>query len=34
MEIRKLNEWNPWWENKELRGKHRPKYNYLVNPII
>ncbi len=37
MEIKKLTEWNPWWENKEsikeLRGKVRPKYSYLVNSI-
>ncbi len=37
MEIEKLNEWNPWWENKEaiiqLMGKHRPTYDSLVNSI-
>lgn len=37
MEITKLNEWNPWWENKEsvedLEGKPRPNYNYLVNSV-
>lgn len=35
MEIKKLNEWNPWWENKrlikELKGKPRPKYENLIN---
>jgi uncharacterized protein len=35
MEIEKLNEWNPWWENKELikelEGKHRPQYDLLIN---
>ncbi|HII30224.1 hypothetical protein COT48_05195 [Candidatus Woesearchaeota archaeon CG08_land_8_20_14_0_20_47_9] len=37
MEIGKLNEWNPWWENKELieelRGQARPTYNLLVNSV-
>ena len=37
MEIEKLNEWNPWWENKslieDLKGKHRPKYDFLVDSI-
>ncbi len=37
MEIKKLVEWNPWWENKELeeelKGKHRPQYEHLVNSI-
>ncbi len=37
MEITKLNEWNPWWESKELIkgliGKHRPNYDYLVNSV-
>ncbi|MCK4520941.1 MAG: ATP-binding protein [Nanoarchaeota archaeon] len=37
MEIKKLNEWNPWWENKELikelRGKSRPKYDFLINSV-
>ena len=37
MEIAKLNEWNPWWENresiKELRGIHRPKYDLLIDSI-
>ena len=35
MEIEKLNEWNPWWENKEtineLKGKPRPKDNLLID---
>jgi len=37
MEIEKLSEWNPWWEDKELvkklRGVHRPNYDYLINSI-
>lgn len=37
MEIGKLNEWNPWWENKaaidELKGKPRPKYENLIDSI-
>ncbi len=37
MEMGKLIEWNPWWENKEelnrLMGKHRPVYDSLVNSI-
>lgn len=37
MEIEKLNEWNSWWENKELikdlRGRHRPKYDLLINSL-
>lgn len=37
MEIEKLSEWNPWWENKEsikeLTGKHRPEYDSLTNSI-
>ena len=37
MEIGKLVEWNPWWENKNLltnlTGKPRPAYNILVNSI-
>ncbi len=37
MEIEKLNEWNPWWENTELIenliGKHRPKYDLLINSV-
>jgi len=37
MEIEKISEWNPWWENKklvhELEGKPRPDYNYLVNSV-
>ena len=35
MEISKLNEWNPWWENKklidELKGESRPRYKDLIN---
>lgn len=35
MEIEKLNEWNPWWEDvkslEDLRGVERPSYNNLVN---
>ncbi len=35
MEISKLTEWNPWWENKELiktlEGKHRPQYDHLTS---
>lgn len=37
MEIEKLSEWNPWWENKasirDLAGLKRPKYDYLVKAI-
>ena len=37
MEISKLNEWNPWWENKaligDLKGKYRPKYDTLIESI-
>ncbi len=37
MEIEKLSEWNPWWENKEsikeLEGIHRPKYDHLINSV-
>src|SRR3989344_3816207 len=37
MEISKLSEWNPWWENKsladELKGKERPKYGHLVDSV-
>ena len=37
MNIEKLNEWNPWWENKELinklKGKPRPKYKDLLDSI-
>ncbi len=37
MEIEKLSEWNPWWENKdlvkELTGFHRPKYDFLIDSI-
>lgn len=35
MEIGKLSEWNPWWEDKglikELRGVRRPEYDLLIN---
>jgi len=35
MEINKLNEWNPWWENKrlidELKGEPRPQYKNLID---
>ena len=37
MEYEKLNEWNPWWENKELvkelLGIHRPEYDALIDSI-
>ncbi len=37
MEIKKLNEWNPWWENKEmineLKGKPRKDYDSLINSV-
>lgn len=37
MEIEKLVEWNPWWENKDsiepLKGKLRPLYDDLVNSV-
>ncbi len=37
MEIGKLNEWNPWWEDirliQGLKGKPRPSYESLVNSI-
>ncbi|MBU0894875.1 MAG: ATP-binding protein [Nanoarchaeota archaeon] len=37
MEIKKLNEWNPWWEDEKtiesLIGKPRPKYSELINSI-
>src|SRR3989344_321944 len=37
MDFTKLNEWNPWWENKELieelKGTNRPLYSKLVNSI-
>ena len=37
MEFEKLNEWNPWWENKELvkelLGIHRPEYDALIDSI-
>lgn len=35
MEIGKLSEWNPWWEDKKLikglEGIHRPGYDLLLN---
>ena len=37
MEIEKLNEWNPWWEDKilikELTGLTREKYDFLIDSI-
>ncbi|MBI4139883.1 ATP-binding protein [Candidatus Woesearchaeota archaeon] len=37
MEVAKLIEWNPWWENTELiaelSGKSRPRYTDLVNSV-
>jgi len=37
MEITKLNEWNPWWEEKELvkelEGKERPEYGDLIDSL-
>ena len=37
MEIEKLNEWNPWWENKkavdELKGRPRSKYKNLIDSV-
>jgi len=37
MELEKLNEWNPWWENPELvkilSGKDRPRYEELIKSI-
>src|SRR3989338_7042093 len=37
MEIEKLNEWNPWWEDisllEKLKGKERPIYKLLLNSI-
>lgn len=37
MDIRKLAEWNPWWQQKglleELKGKDRPDYEMLVNSV-
>src|SRR3989344_3654463 len=37
MEIAKLIEWNPWWENEELindlAGKFRPQYKDLLNSV-
>ncbi len=37
MEIEKLSEWNPWWEQgkvmEELRGKERPAYTLLTNSV-
>lgn len=35
MNIEKLVEWNPWWDDRhtieELKGKHRPSYDSLLN---
>src|SRR3989338_2077193 len=37
MEIAKLNEWNPWWENKdavlEVAGVPRPRYSDLLDSV-
>ncbi len=37
MELAKLNEWNPWWENNEavaeLAGMHRPMYAELLASV-
>lgn len=37
MELEKLNEWNPWWENvdrvTELTGNPRPRYDSLLNSV-
>lgn len=37
MELEKLSEWNPWWENgnvsEGLTGKVRPEYNHLVDSV-
>ncbi len=37
MEFAKLNEWNSWWESKELMkelvGMHRPEYDLLIDSI-
>ncbi|MBU2639140.1 MAG: ATP-binding protein [Nanoarchaeota archaeon] len=37
MDIKKLVEWNPWWENKdlinELKGTNRPEYSTLLSSI-
>lgn len=37
MELQNLIEWNPWWEDnkqiKNLKGKHRPKYDSLINSV-
>ncbi|MBI2106530.1 ATP-binding protein [Candidatus Woesearchaeota archaeon] len=37
MEIEKLNEWNPWWENKEaigeLKGIPRPNYKQIIDSV-
>jgi len=37
MEINKIAEWNPWWENKglieELTGTNRPEYDNLADSI-
>jgi len=38
MEIGKLSEWNPWWENseiiKKIMGKARVKYTDLINSTV
>src|SRR3989344_4003006 len=37
MELEKLTEWNPWWENvalvKELSGKKRNRYEELIKSV-
>ncbi|MBU4070448.1 MAG: ATP-binding protein [Nanoarchaeota archaeon] len=37
MEIKKLSEWNPWWENqdlvKDLKGRDRKDYSFLVDSV-
>jgi predicted AAA+ superfamily ATPase len=37
MDVTKLVEWNPWWESKEvpeeLKGRHRPQYNQLIDSV-
>lgn len=37
MDIRKLSEWNPWWENpsliEELKGRPRPRYRQLLDSV-
>ncbi len=38
MQLEKLSEWNPWWEDKnllkELTGIHRSEYDSLVDSIL